>query len=335
MDRNSYSLANIHLPEDRKLTRRLVIASRCVSFIIVILSLKIIFLDVIEKDTVLLEGLGYLVTAVVLAVGGGRGYQFLQEKTSVVDKVRGVISPLGGASVIFLGAAFLYQASLLRTTTLLPLFILGIVFILFGISLLLPLLRLIHRFHLVHICTLVVLSLGTITLLGFLYRQISFHSSDSINLPLQSAIMIFLTAVCFSLRWPARGFISLFTTDSTSGTFAIRMLFFSIFTISCIGFIIQLGVLWGFYTIYEAIAIGSVSLMITFTALTWINTKLLYRMELERFFMREELRVHNIDLELGNDELAKRMVELERSNKEISNKLDFRNKYYETLEGKD
>jgi uncharacterized membrane protein YhdT len=210
--------------------------------------------------------------------------------------------------------------------------LLGVIFTLLGTALLLPITKAIHRFHFVHLCVLVLLSLSTIVILGFLYRQIVSPHFYAINMPLGLAIVLFMSCVEFSLRWPARGFIGLFTTDSSSGTFAMRMLLTTVVMVSVVGLVTLLGVEQGIYSIHEAMAVGAVLLIILFTAITWINTKLLYKMELERFIFREELRIHNIDLKLGNKELAEKMKGLEQANREFSIKLNERNKYFEAIE---
>ena len=43
--------------------------------------------------------------------------------------------------------------------------------------------------------------------------------------------------------------------------------------------------------------------------------------------MKEELRVHNIDLKLGNEELVGKMTELQEKTKEYADKLSNQEKY--------
>jgi hypothetical protein len=48
--------------------------------------------------------------------------------------------------------------------------------------------------------------------------------------------------------------------------------------------------------------------------------------------MKEELRVHNITLQLGNEDLVSKAKELQEKNNECVDKLDNRKKYMEAIE---
>lgn len=87
----------------------------------------------------------------------------------------------------------------------------------------------------------------------------------------------------------------------------------------------------GVYASYEATAV-LIILIIVFTIIfAWLNIRLLYRFELERFVMKEELRVHNIDLRLGNEELAIKMTQLQEQTKDYADKLSNREAYKDVI----
>jgi hypothetical protein len=119
----------------------------------------------------------------------------------------------------------------------------------------------------------------------------------------------------------------MFTTDSISSMFAFELLIVNIIIIFILGFLSLVGVRMGVYASYEATAV-LIMLIIVFAILfAWFNIRLLYRFELERFVMKEELRVHNIDLKLGNEELAGKMTKLQEKAKEYADKLSNQEKY--------
>ena len=183
-----------------------------------------------------------------------------------------------------------------------------------------------HHYHIVHILILVALSLNSMAMLNHAYKIFFPISLKVPTVPLNIAILFFLLCAAFSLRWPGRGFIGIFTTDTGSSMFAIRLLVVSVVSTSILGFIVLLGTKLGLYEDHEEVAIFAILLIILSTILSWLNSKLVYKMELERFLLREQLRIHNIDLTLGNEDLTTKMRGLEKRNEEFADKLDNREK---------
>lgn len=340
----NYSLTGIRLPENKKLVGRLMRCSIAISLIVITVSIAI-FSGMLNKISGYVDSLvllAFILSALsLLLVGWCKTYEkTLKYRIVVISRT------LCNVSVLIIGAYYLVnflsgEYTALESNTLISIvhqknviLIVGLEFLLLGSALMLPLIKTIHRFHLVHVLVLIILSLNSITILGYIYQLFSPPSTHIINMPLNIALIFFMLCAATALRWPTRGFIGLLTTDSASSIFALRMLIISIATISLIGIITMLGVMLGVYSPYESVAVFAILLMVLFTGLTWINTKLLYRSELERFFMREELRVHNIDLKLDNEDLAKRMTLLQKANGEYVDKLNFRSKYAEALETK-
>jgi predicted membrane protein len=145
-------------------------------------------------------------------------------------------------------------------------------------------------------------------------------------MPFNSSAIFVLLCISILLRWPDRGFVGIFTTDSISSKFSLRLLFINLIVTFIIGIIILIGMKKETYSAFEVIAVLIISFMLLSSVFAWINLKLLYRYELERFIMKEELRVHNITVNLDTEDLTDKMVELEDKNKEIADKLSSRNR---------
>jgi len=125
--------------------------------------------------------------------------------------------------------------------------------------------------------------------------------------------------------------MSMFTTDSISSMFAFELVIINVVLTLILGFLALVGVRIGIYASYEATAVLIVLLIVITVSFAWINIRLLYRFELERFVMKEELRVHNIDLKLGNEELVGKMAKLQETTKEYADKLSNQEKYKDVI----
>lgn len=71
--------------------------------------------------------------------------------------------------------------------------------------------------------------------------------------------------------------------------------------------------------------------MVLSTCFAWLDTKLVYKIELERFLMREQLKIHNISLALGNEDLANKVDALKKKHDEAIDKLNNKEKYREVV----
>lgn len=201
----------------------------------------------------------------------------------------------------------------------------GIDFSLFGVALLLPRIKASHRFHVVHLLILAIVVINMMTILNYVYQLLSPNSHVYIgNMPLTLAIMFIVAGHAIWLRWPNRGFIGMFTIDTVSSIFALRLLVIYVVFTPVVGLIGLMGLRVGLYNPYEAVAIFAILIVFLSTVLSWLNIKLLYKFELERFAMKEELRINNIDLELGSEELAVKNTELTEVNKTYVDKLNNR-----------
>lgn len=206
--------------------------------------------------------------------------------------------------------------------------VVGFTFVLLGFALMLPHIKVNHRFHINQALTFTVLILNAITILGYIYQlaYASHIASPLIPIPLPIALKTSILSFSILLRWSNRGFLGNFTTQSLSSTFALRLLIVNFIISPLIGFI-TLYLTQKVNNIYLVIALLVILLVVVATALAWSNVKLLYQYELERFAMREALRVHNINLTLDKKTQDVKIETLEEKEKEYRKKLDYQDKF--------
>ncbi len=325
----SYSLDGIHLPENRKLVQLLTRTSLaiCIAVILMAVIFALGFIPYSSHKIDPFTLLAFIGLATSLIIVG------LQKKInkSIIVRLLSLCRWICNVFVITVGGWYVLSYINQQGGDGVVL-IVGLKLISLGTALSLSLVKTIHRFHLVQLLILIVLIFSSVTVLGHIY-QFFFHlNTHSIATPLIVGLLFFFLCLGAFLRWPTRGFVGLLTTDSLSAIFAIRMLVITIFSISIIGIFALGGVSLGIYSLFEAVAIFAVLLMVFITGLIWINTKLLYKSELKNFFLSEELRVHSISLGLSNEDLAEKMAQLEKTNMEYIDKLNSRNKYAEVVD---
>jgi hypothetical protein len=196
-----------------------------------------------------------------------------------------------------------------------------------GLALVLPHTKVDHRFHYVHFLAYLSLVMNCAAILGFAYQWLSPLKFQLVYVPPDiAAISVFLSMAAL-FKWPARGLVGVFTSDSVSSMYALRLLFINVIVILLTGLVTLAGAKVGMYSPGEAVMMFAVALVVISTTLAWVNVRLLYRFELERLVMKEELRVHNISLKLGNEELTNNVTRLKETNEEYAGKLSHRDKY--------
>jgi hypothetical protein len=316
MSESNYSLAKIHLPENKKLTDILQKLSLVISLFALVFAI-IIFLS--SPMVVIVFLLAVLPLFLESKLDPFRPVnKALRVSCFVVSSFSSAIVFLAGILFIFgFGLTYIKQINLS----------IGFSFLLIGLALVLPRVKSPTRFHAVQFFAFVILIINFMAILGFLYLQLSPVNINIPYTPLSLAITFVLLCFAILLRWPARGLMGMFTTDSISSMFALELVIVNVIIIFILGFLALVGVRLGIYASYEATAVLIMLLIVLTIAFAWINVKLLYRFELERFVMKEELRVHNIDLKLGNEELATKMTQLQETTKEYADKLSNQEKY--------
>lgn len=357
---NNYSFTGIYLPENKKLTRLLKRLSLATSLIVMGCGL-VILLGWITNVPMLKNGFigntpvpimsafAFILSVAPLLFEKGVGRLGSGDKTTKNSRfffltsylvcsfavlVIGFLQILNYFNVNQLGFGEIFYNNLSGEKQ--AAFTIGFNFFLIGIALLYARIKALHRFHVVQFLALNVFVINLITVLGYLFRLVTpFPYSHIIYIPQNIALIFFALSLSLSFRWPARGFIGMFTTDSISSSFALRVLFLKTISITILGLLILVGVKMDIYNLSEGLVIFVLLAMVLALCLTWLNIKLLYKLELERFIMKEELRIHDIDLKLDNESLAVKMKELTEINTEYQDKLKNKEKYEDVIENLD
>lgn len=200
--------------------------------------------------------------------------------------------------------------------------VVGVSFLLIGLSLLPPFTRIPHRFHVTQFLVFLVSGIHVFVILEHIYQYFS-------RLPVQHVLDVSLLSACafiffcsgILLRWTNRGFLGNFTLDSTASIFALRIFLLNLISAPLIALLILLSLQNTQYNLYVVLTVIIVSIAIISSFLLWINVRILYGHELEHVLMRETLRSHNINLATEQEKLQKRMEELEKDKQLYRDKL--------------
>jgi hypothetical protein len=326
MSESTYSLGKIHLPENKKLTSVLQKLSLLISFLVLAFGIGALF----SSPTIAFV---LILASIPLFIEEKLDYP-LQSKNNNAPKYLKTYflaaSILCSALVFLAGILFMFGGSLTFAKQIN--LSISFSFLLIGLGLLLSRTQFPNRFHAIQLFAFIILIINSMAILQYLFSQLVSVKVGVSHAPLNLEITLVLLCLAILLRWPARGLMGMFTTDSISSMYALKLLIINVIVIFILGFIILAGIKMGMYVLYEAIAALIILLTVLTITFAWINIRLLYRFELERFVMKEELRVHNISLKLGNEDLVKEMMELQETNKEYIDKLNNREKYKEAIE---
>ena len=236
-----------------------------------------------------------------------------------------ILSVALGLATLAIGITIIATSGIYLTNN--PIFtannIIALSFILCGSSIIVSNSQVPHRYHFSQILVISILVFTTFKLIDTIYRLALFYSPTAQMVEffcLSAILIIYSQSILFTK--PDRGFLGIFTSDSPSGVFAQRLLFYIIFLPSFEGLIIILGNLVKLYDIYTMMSITVVTFMFTYIGIAWINAKSLYRSEQERLVMREALRINNIHLELSKENLSNKVVELQKEKEQVSSKIN-------------
>ncbi len=208
----------------------------------------------------------------------------------------------------------------------------GVCILLIGFAFLFARIKIKYHFFIVHLLALIVLMISSLNIMDILYQAFSPLRLQFTYLPLNIAVLFMLLSIAIAFRWPSKGFIGIFTTEAVSTIFTLRLLFINIFIIAALGLVSLAGAKLRLYSSFESVAVFAVLVMLTATILAWVNSKLLYKFELERYIMREELKAHNIALKTSNEALSGEMTELKKTNEEYIGKLSYRERLNDIIE---
>lgn len=317
MAATSYSLAGIHLPQNPRLTHAL----RVASFIFSCLVLLITPLLLIQNTP--------LILAVLFALTAGSLLFHATEKSSPAVKfIFPLIHLLCGAlvSLICLGALIGLIRSLNPRVAL--------SFLGLGVSLMLPYVKTPNfRFRTAQGLAFFVLVATAIPLLTQVYQLLLPPVSRVTTLtPFSQSLALLLLCQAILLRWPGRGVVGVFATQSLNSMYALRLLLVSLASAPFIGAAALLLAPAASPSLAQVTATTVVLYIALSTILAWLNLKLLYRHELEHFVMQEELRVHNIHLKLSAEDMAAQVQQLESTSQQYVSKLNYQDNFRDLAE---
>jgi hypothetical protein len=192
-------------------------------------------------------------------------------------------------------------------------------FILMGLTLIIPYATFLsHRFHPTQLISFLILLINLEPVLNYVYKMLLPTLPNLVSLSSFFTSWIFiLISSSIIFRWPGRGFVSYFTSESVSGSLARRALLVNILIIPLIGY---LGM--------SVNLVLSLVVLISMTALLfWINIRFLYNSELDNFLIREELRKHNVNLRLHNENLTEKIQDLEKTRQHYLENINYQDKF--------
>jgi hypothetical protein len=233
----SYSVIGIHLPENVPLVRTLRRSSLLLNSMLAVLAAVLLLLWYLSTTVVsvlfynpLFESVVYLFAAISLLFSA-KHVHGLTKSASMYGYLARIIPIICGIAIAAFGGMLWFQSGQL-------LYLIGLNFISIGISTLLPHVRIIIRFHVIQLLALVILFVSAVSLLGDLYLFNSHTSTMQIfHVSLGSACLAMLYSFGLLIRWPSRGLLGIFTSDSVIGIYALRMLSVSLITMPVIGYI--------------------------------------------------------------------------------------------------
>lgn len=321
MKESSYSLSKIHLPEDKVVVKGL----QKMSALAAILAIMGAILVLVTANTLALSIVAFIFAAASILLETKLEVSLTSIGSSKSQKTFFSIICLVCSVIVFsIGGIQLFNAAVSgRGGEGVGI---GFCLLLIGLALMLARIKTPKRFYAIDALVFIVLIINSIMVLSNAYQLLSIARPQLYFISFGPAIIFVLLCISILLRWPGRGFVGMFATDSISSKFSLRLLVVSLGTSFLLGLIIIIGMKNEIYPSYGAVAILVIVFMTLSALIAWINLKLLYKFELERFLMKEELRVHNISINLNNEELISKMTELEGTKNEYAQKLNYQKK---------
>lgn len=198
-------------------------------------------------------------------------------------------------------------------------------FIFTGLAIAIPYIKtLIHRFHPAQFLAFMTLIPNLMAVFG------TFNTDFTV---FYISLLFVLVSMAILLRWPGRGFMGIFTTDSASSSLALKLVLSILLLVPVIGFLIMIWQKVFRTSMTEVIAVITISITTIFTILIWLDTRWVYKTELENFLMKEELKEHNINLKLNNQDLAEQIQNLENTKRKYAATLNYQDRYRDIAEG--
>lgn len=201
-------------------------------------------------------------------------------------------------------------------------FFYGFALCFFGVSMVLRFTRLIHRHHFSQLILFFTILLIALSFYKFVYVAISTQSLiTQANSLIHSALFI-ICCQSLLLSKPDRGFLGMLTLDSPSSRLALRFLVYLIVVPPVMSFTLLVA---GYLKLFDKeLTIPLLIIFLNLMSLTvnWLNMKLLYKFERERYLIGEALRVNNIQLEIESEDLNVRVSKLQKEKDDVIRKVN-------------
>jgi len=336
MAESAYSLTGLHLLENRNLSHTLKHLSLAGGIIVLCISLVVLFGWVFT--IALLKSFFFaappisLVTDVLFVMTSAAILpQFHKKSTENFKKWYSFT--LLACGILVMGATIirlvLYLSGPLEATSLID-----FSFLFVGLALVFSQTKIIHRFHIVQLLMMLVVIISEVVILGFFYQL--FSTGTVIHLlviPINTSILFLFLCHSILLKWPNRGFIGIFTTDTLTTKFSLRILVSEALIIPVIGLMCLVIGQSSFYSPSEIVALVVIIMIVLIGMFSWLNVKLLYKYDMEYFLMKEALRINNITIKMTSEEMVGKMLELEKAKGEYETKLNYQDKFRDVSEG--
>jgi len=336
MAESAYSLTGLHLLENRNLSHNLKKLSFAGS--VVVLSASLVVLAGWIGNIAMLKSFFFaappisLLTDILFIITSAVSLpQFSHTSSEQFKKWYSLTLLLCGIALmgITLARIFLYLTGPLYTRS-----IIEFSFLFVGLALVISQTKIIHRFHIVQLLMMMVVVVSEIVILGFLYQ---FFSTGTVThilvIPINTSIFFAFLCHAWLLKWPNRGFVGMFTTDTLTTKFSLRILVSEALLIPMIGLICLVIGQSSFYSPSEIVALVVIVMIVMIGVFSWLNVKLLYKYDMEYFLMKESLRINNITIKMTSEEMVGKMLELEKTKGEYANKLNYQDNFRDVAEG--
>lgn len=184
------------------------------------------------------------------------------------------------------------------------------------------------------ILTLLVAIISMFAVFGYIYNALTLYKVTYLApMPLSSAIAFSILCISLLLAKSDHGITKILTRNTSSSTLALRLIIITLIFPAALAYILLLGEQMNLFDTQTEMALLVVWNIIFLSSIIWVNTRTIQHIELENLLIKNELEDNNIKLAINAKELAAKTLSLEEKNREITDKLDVRDKLYEITDG--
>ena len=302
---DSYSLKGIHLPEDLDLILRIKGLARVISLVVAMFSVLVVagWMTGIRYLKIMFVGPSVMpievaVSLLLIAI------PLMFRLTNKTPK---------GLQVIYKSVTIVFGI-VVGVGNLLHFSILNVSLSLLGWALVLTRTKIPFRFKLMQLVAFGIVMLGLCAVMVNVYRYLASGLGTGIfDVPMNVGVLFALLGEALLLRWPNRGFMGLFNTESLTSVVAFRTLVLNMILTPVVGGIGLAVARRMSLAVFETVAAVVTIQMVVFAMLMWFGVKRLYEWELERLIAKEEARVRDLGLSLSNEDMKVKVAGLEET----------------------